>query len=144
MKDGTHLGEEALRGIAEGRPPAGTESRHLLGCPSCRARLAERAPDAVLALLGALPAGTPAPPLPALPARRPGRVARTALAAAAAALLVLLLGVLRGPAEPPAWQQAPGVLRATVEAPGARVVTFVPRDPEAPVVTLVLDQEFDL
>ncbi len=144
MSPGGHPAEDALRGIAEGRPPTGEEARHLLGCPACRARLAELAPDAVLSLLGALPAGAPSPALPELPARRPGRVLRAALAAAAAALLLFLLGGLRGAAEPPAWREAPGVLRATVEAPGARVVTFVPEDPDAPLVTLVLDQEFDL
>ncbi len=144
MSGGVHPSDGALRGIAGGRHPTEVEARHLLGCPACRARLAGLAPDAVLALLGTLPPGEAAPPLPPLPAPWRDRVVRGGLVAAAATLLLFLLGTLRAPLESPAWQQAPGVLRATVEAPGARVVTFVPRDPDAPVVTLVLDQEFDL
>ncbi len=145
MRGGVHPLPAALRAIAAGRPPSVAEARHLRRCAACRGALLRAAPDAVFALLDPGAALDPAPPLPVLPARPGARVLRGALAAAAAGLLLLLVGALRGPARHPvAWPGDQGVCRATVEAPGAEVVTFVPRDPDAPVLTLVLDREFDL
>jgi len=144
-----HVGRARIAALASGAAPAPSEARHLLACPRCRGELAAASPEAVLSLLAILPPGVPPPALPGLPVRHPGRgLARGMLAAVAAALLALLLVPLRAPATPAeadgGWVSAPGSLVATVEAPGARVVTYVPRDPNAPVVTLVLDQELDL
>ncbi len=156
-----HLGTERAAALAAGARPSAAEASHLLSCAACRAALAAHDPSAIFSLLAHLPPPCAAPALSALelpaPARRtapPASAASRLLFAAAAVLLAVAALVPLVARKSPAAAESVIAARAErsrtasvvrrVDQPGARIVTLLPPNPDAPSVTLILGTEIDL